>query len=431
MVFLIFGGFKDIEVNMKIRKNGLVADRRKHILKAAQKIFFQKSLADSSISEIAGKAGVKDSIIYYYFKNKEDLLFYALADKLTDIKKDLILHMEGILDPAAKLSKMIWHYLSVIEQSPGDTRILKDLLIECRSNKNFYTHEGYYTLREYSKFMGQIIQQGVDENLFRPDINVILIQNLIFGLLDEQSLSCLASKEIETTLPDFTGIMDLVFTIISKDPAPSTKNNDNKKKRIIKAAVQVFANKGYNTATMSEIARAANVGEGTVYFYFSNKEDLLFSIHKKQLRRMKNFIGEVFHIQHPIKKLRRFIRLQFTVFMRNRNFLKVFLLDIKLNKNFYTSPLYKDYTDYMSIIENILKEGQEQGIFRESIEPCLFRDLFVGVFTHLATKWTILEKEEPIDMLQEIEDVVAILCRYVVADVSILTEFEDQIIYKY
>lgn len=61
--------------------------RRKDILMAAQEVFSQKGLADSSISEIAKRAGVVDSIIYHYFKNKEDLLFYALADKLESVEK--------------------------------------------------------------------------------------------------------------------------------------------------------------------------------------------------------------------------------------------------------------------------------------------------------------------------------------------------------
>jgi len=63
--------------------------RRKDILIAAQEIFSQKGLADSSISEIAKRAGIVDSIIYHYFKNKEDLLFYALADKLDSVEKEL------------------------------------------------------------------------------------------------------------------------------------------------------------------------------------------------------------------------------------------------------------------------------------------------------------------------------------------------------
>jgi TetR/AcrR family transcriptional regulator, fatty acid metabolism regulator protein len=404
-------------------------DRRKDILSAAQEIFSQKGLVDSNISEIAKKAGIVDSIIYHYFKSKEDLLFYALADKLELVEKELALHLEGILDPVSKLGKMIWYHLYINDLSPFETRILKDLLFECRSNKNFYQHEGYQALRKYIKVMSAILEQGVTENVFRSDINVVLVRNLIFGLLDEESLNRFASEEITTTLPDFNGIMELVLAIVLKDAGSSveTLTDESKQARILKAALKVFADKGYNAATMSEIANVANVAEGTIYKYFENKNDLLFSIPKKRFRWLRNSMGEIFDIRDPLRKLRRFIRLLFTTFMGDRDFLRVFLLDIKLNKKFYVSAAYKDYVDFVSLLETILEEGQATKIFKEKINKRLFRNLFLGGFTHLATRWVILEKAKPIDMMQDIEELVSLLCRSVVVDTAALKDMEDHI----
>ena len=55
-------------MKMGPRRKVLANNRRGAILRAAQEVFSQKGLADSSISEIAKKAGVVDSIIYHYFK---------------------------------------------------------------------------------------------------------------------------------------------------------------------------------------------------------------------------------------------------------------------------------------------------------------------------------------------------------------------------
>lgn len=197
---------------------------------------------------------------------------------------------------------MIWYHLYLNDLAPGETLILKDLLFECRAKINFYTHEGYNTLRQYTKIMSQILQQGVENGVFRSDINVILVKNLIFGLLDEESLNYLASGEIDSTLQDFDDIMDLVFAIISKDKHRPAENPGNKEERILKSAVRIFSSKGYNSATISEIAESVNVAESTIYTYFDNKRDLLFSIPKKRLRLLNNNKGEVFHVQSPIKK---------------------------------------------------------------------------------------------------------------------------------
>ena len=47
---------------------------------------------------------------------------------------------------------------------------------------------------------------------------------------------------------------------------------------ILTAAGQLFAEKGYHRTTTQDIARAAEVSEGTIYNYFSSKEELLFAI---------------------------------------------------------------------------------------------------------------------------------------------------------
>ncbi|WP_246804229.1 TetR/AcrR family transcriptional regulator [Desulfosarcina cetonica] len=407
----------------------LAANRRKDLLKAAQEIFSQKGLVDSNISDIARKANIADSIIYHYFINKEDLLFYALADKLDEVEKELKLHLEGIRDPVSKLGKMIWYHLYINDLSPQETRVLKDLLFECRSNQNFYSHEGYQALRRYTKIMSDILQQGINEKVFRSDINIVLVRNMIFGLLDEESLSRFSSQEIDSTLPDFNDIMDLVLAILSCEEAviKETANDNNKEARILKAAVQVFSEKGYNAATMAEIASAANVAEGTIYIYYQSKSDLLFSIPKRRFKWLRDSRDEVFHIDCPIKKLRRFIRLLFTTFMGNRDFLRVFLLDIKLNKKFYISPVYKDYIDYVSILEKILEEGKARGLFKSNINNRLFRNLFLGAFTHLAMRWVILDKAKPIDMMQSIEDLVSLLSWAVVVDKAALQEIEESV----
>ena len=56
------------------------------------------------------------------------------------------------------------------------------------------------------------------------------------------------------------------------------KQKINKRKQIIEAAAQVFAQKGYAGAVVADIAIQANIGKGTVYEYFNSKEDLFFAV---------------------------------------------------------------------------------------------------------------------------------------------------------
>jgi len=394
--------------------------RQNLILKSAQDIFSIKGLENTSVAEIAKSAGVVDSILYHYFKNKEDLLFCALSEKMIEVMQELKLHLEGIEDAVSRLRKMIWFHLYINDLESSNSRLIKNLLFECRSNKNFYCHDGYRELQGYTRIMLDILQQGVDAKIFRDDLDVHLARDLIFGLLDEEALSCLARHEIKNTLPDFEDIMDLVLAMIVKNEKPkivSSAGGKNRKERIILAAEEVFAEKGYHVATVSEVAIRAGVAEGTIYTYFENKKALLFSIPKKRFAEYKESMTQIFEIKEPSRKLRRIIRLHFTAFLANRNFLKVFLLDNKLNREFYRSSVYEDFLDYLSSLESAIEEGKGTGVFRKKISSRLFRNLFVGGFSHLATKWLILENIKATDMVKQTESFVSLLCRSVLADV--------------
>src|SRR5262249_49537011 len=48
--------------------------------------------------------------------------------------------------------------------------------------------------------------------------------------------------------------------------------------QILDAATRVFASKGFNRATIRDVAQTAGVADGTIYNYFASKTDLLFGL---------------------------------------------------------------------------------------------------------------------------------------------------------
>jgi AcrR family transcriptional regulator len=56
------------------------------------------------------------------------------------------------------------------------------------------------------------------------------------------------------------------------------RERQRRKQQIIVAAKRVFSNKGYNRATMEDIAQEAELSPGTLYLYFKNKEELFASL---------------------------------------------------------------------------------------------------------------------------------------------------------
>jgi len=388
------------------------SNKIEQILDAAEEIMSEKGLKASSIAEIAKRAGVTDSLIYNYFNGKEDLFFSIPGRRMKEVLKDLSEQLQGIPDPISRLSKMIWFHLNYNDIHRGYARLL---LLECRSNRNFYQHKAYGLIRQYAGIMIGILEDGVEKQIFRSDIDMNLVRDIIFGVLDWEGLSCLASQEINETVPDLEPILDLILPMISFQTKPENMEL-YKSNRILRAAESVFAEKGYIQATISEIARISNVSEGTIYEYFKNKDDLLHSIPEQRFKEHIVQSEEIFELKTPLRKLRRFIRYHFYLYMTEPNFVKVFLLHIQLSQRFYGSHAYKTFQQYTKIITDVLEEGKKDRSIRTNVSARVFKNLFLGTFSHMALRWLILGKGAEADKMREINEVVLLLSRAVASD---------------
>ena len=407
-------------------KNG----KKEAILRAAQEVFAEKGLANSTVSEIAKKADVVDSIIYHYFENKEDLLFSSIEELMEKSHNELLFHFKGLMGPVSHLGKMVWFHLYQNDFSSGDARMMKNLLFECRSNKDFYSHSGYKALQRYAGVMLAILKKGVNEKYFRDDFEIGIVRDMIFGFLDEESLSCLAYREIDETMSDFESIMALIMAMIGIESDEASNNMNpsapggaevakiDKASRVLDAAVSIFAQKGHRKTTMLEIAEKAGVAEGTIYEYFKNKQDLLYSIPKGKFLQYQARLKRVFDPKDPLEKLRCFIGEYFRIFSTDSEFLSIFLCDIKLNKQFYNTEAFIAFLNTNEMLYEILNEGKEMKVFRQDLNNRVFRNLFLGSFSHLAIRWFVLERVTPLKMMSELATITSLLCRAVTREVE-------------
>ena len=87
-------------------------------------------------------------------------------------------------------------------------------------------------------------------------------------------------------------------------------SREQKRRRILRAAIEVFASKGYFSARMTDVAEAARVADGTLYLYFEGKEHLLMSIFDSVLGRfIARLDQEIADLTDPLEKLSVMIRL--------------------------------------------------------------------------------------------------------------------------
>lgn len=179
---------------------------------------------------------------------------------------------------------------------------------------------------------------------------------------------------------------------------------DLKRQRIIQAAAEVFGNSNFQNAIISEIAQKANVAEGTLYQYFKNKEDLFFSI---PAQKTEEFCEEFnLHLQgiHDVfSKVRKLIWYYLYFFKTNPAYARSLMLEMRVSKGFIRSETYGRIKAFTDKVLEIIKEGQEEGRFRNDVGVYAIRELILGVLEYRVTRWLL--NEEKYDLIEHYDEI--------------------------
>ena len=167
-----------------------------------------------------------------------------------------------------------------------------------------------------------------------------------------------------------------------------------KRDAILRAATDVFAERGYFNAQVADVARAAGVAAGTVYLYFRSKDDLLVSIFEKTMREaIQEGRASVEPLKDPIERLAAIARVHLDRMGRDRSLAVVFQVELRQSTKFmerFSSTLLREY---LGVIRAIITDGQKTGVFRKEINPTLAAKLFFGGLDEMATNWVLSRRK--------------------------------------
>ncbi len=185
-------------------------------------------------------------------------------------------------------------------------------------------------------------------------------------------------------------------------------NREQKRQRILRAAIDVFASKGYFAARMTDIAEAARVADGTLYLYFEGKEHLLMSIFDSVLGRfIERLDGEIAKIDDPIEKLSIMVRLHLETLGRDHALAHVLQIETRHSRRFMSLFTRGKLGEYLNRVRDIIIEGQESGVFRGDISPGLATNLVFGAVDEIVTSWLLAER--PGDLVRHHRPLVRML----------------------
>ncbi|HLW70570.1 MAG TPA: TetR/AcrR family transcriptional regulator [Candidatus Binataceae bacterium] len=79
-------------------------------------------------------------------------------------------------------------------------------------------------------------------------------------------------------------------SISARDGGPRPVRQDNRRVQLLDAAAKFFSEHGFHGAAMRDIARAAGMLSGSIYYHFDSKEEMLLAVYEEGLRRVEEMV---------------------------------------------------------------------------------------------------------------------------------------------
>ena len=183
-----------------------------------------------------------------------------------------------------------------------------------------------------------------------------------------------------------------------------------KEKKIAKSSCNLFLEKGYENITISEIAKVAGIGKGTIYEYFSNKEDIIFelmaSLQEEYDPKLNKKLDQNISTKEKLISLFDIFLSDDEIVQTQRKIYKEFLSIYIHNKTDAMDTYNKDMMDkYRSVLKNIFMEAIEKNeLSKISLDfiPSIFATL-QGFFITYEDKSVIYEYIDNLFHLFEIK----------------------------
>lgn len=151
-----------------------------------------------------------------------------------------------------------------------------------------------------------------------------------------------------------------------------------KKEQIQLSAIRIVNKYGFEQATMEQIAAELNMTKGALYYYFKNKEDLLYQCHQLVLSNALIVLEQIAASEERAEqKLQALIHAHINSVIDERDFFNLMLEPSKAFSTEQLAPVLKLRKRYAAIFDEVIAQGMTEGIFQVE-SPFIARMAILG-----------------------------------------------------
>jgi len=163
---------------------------------------------------------------------------------------------------------------------------------------------------------------------------------------------------------------------------------EDKRRRLLEAAVRVFARAGYHGSRVGDIAEEAGVAHGLLYHYFSSKEEVLRTIFRENWGELLERFRAVEGSDEPAdEKLEGIAKILLRTWRNDPDLVTVMVREVARSRHLQEEV--GAVREAFAIVQRIVEQGQEEGLFRSELDPRLASWLVYGGLEEILTGWVL------------------------------------------
>ncbi|HSW53993.1 MAG TPA: uroporphyrinogen-III synthase [Ignavibacteriaceae bacterium] len=183
---------------------------------------------------------------------------------------------------------------------------------------------------------------------------------------------------------------------------------ERKREKILEAAAELFSTKHYHEVMMDDVAKLISVAKGTVYNYFTSKEELYFTIMHTRMENLLSLLKQKIESEkNSIDSLRAFVVHLYMFMMKHQKFFLIYQRETLNGNNSFCEDMIALEKQMKQMIMQIISRGEKEGVFRKVDEEFAISLIFGSIYgavqrginSNLSNELIVKEKEEIFDFV--------------------------------
>lgn len=177
------------------------------------------------------------------------------------------------------------------------------------------------------------------------------------------------------------------------------REKEGRKNAILKAARKLYFEKGFQSITVENIAKEAELSKGTVYLYFNSKEEIYAQVLLGDIDKFNNSLSNIFRgDESAAEMLKHFAEIYITFFLNDRELFRILMTFMLHIDHLYfseelTGQLIQTTNKTMNVIEQIFQKGIDSGEFLPHINSRQNRNALWGFMNGIISLHIFTGKE--------------------------------------